>query len=193
MTTHDGIVRRRSAPVPRPACVDAVMSLVSRIPRGKFARHPDTTARVLSSRGAVELWPGQLDAAARTLESGAAAAGGQDERADCLGHLALAEALRGRLGRAATVAAQAAAAPASGEPRPPIPHLSPAALAALAWVHLERYELREALTRLKQADAALGVNPDKLLGAVAYLVAAGGALAEGRAAAPALAALSGAP
>ena len=35
---------------------------------------------------------------------------------------------------------------------------------------------------LKQVDAALGVSPDKLIGAVAYLVAAGGALAEGRAA-----------
>ena len=32
------------------------------------------------------------------------------------------------------------------------------------------------------ADAALGVSPDKLTGALTYLVAAGGALAEGRAA-----------
>ena len=62
---------------------------------------------------------------------------------------------------------------------------SPAALVALAWVHLEHYELREAHSRLKQADAALGVSPDKLIGAVAWLAAAYGALAEGRAAAAA--------
>jgi LuxR family maltose regulon positive regulatory protein len=49
-------------------------------------------------------------------------------------------------------------------------------------VHLEHYELREARDSLSQADAALGVSPDKLTGAVAYLVAARGSLAEGRAA-----------
>ena len=79
--------------------------LVSRVPGGKLARHPEIRARVLSGRGAVELWSGHLDEAARTLESGVAAAtasGGEDERADCLGHLALVEALRGRLRRAAT-------------------------------------------------------------------------------------------
>jgi LuxR family transcriptional regulator, maltose regulon positive regulatory protein len=159
--------------------------LASRIPGGKLARHPDIRARVLSGRGAVELWSGQLDAAARTLESGVTASDGQDERADCLGHLALVEALRGRLRRAATVAAQATAALPAGEQRPPVPHPGPAALVALAWVHLEHDELRQARSRLKQADAALGVTPDKLVGAVAYLVAAGGALTEGRAAAAA--------
>jgi LuxR family maltose regulon positive regulatory protein len=53
-------------------------------------------------------------------------------------------------------------------------------LVALARVHLARNELREARSCLKQADAALGASPDKLVGAAAYLVAAGGALAEGR-------------
>ena len=46
---------------------------------------------------------------------------------------------------------------------------------------MARNELREARTFLKQADAALGESPDKLIGAVAYVVAAAGALAEGRA------------
>ena len=115
----------------------------------------------------------------------AAAAGGQAERADCLGHLALVEALRGRLRRAAQLAAGAAAASAAGEPRPPVPHPGPAALVALAWVHLERHELPEAHSRLQQADAALSVTPDKLIGAVAWLAAAYGGLAEGRAAAAA--------
>ena len=83
---------------------EAAEALVSRVPGDKLTRHPDVRARVLSGRGAVELWSGHLDEAARTFESGVAAAtapGGEDERAGCLGHLALAEALRGRLCRAA--------------------------------------------------------------------------------------------
>ena len=69
-----------------------------------------------------------------------------------------------------------------GERRPPGQHPDAMPLVALAWVHLERNELPEARSFLKQADAALGESPDKLIGTVAYLVAAGGALAEGRAA-----------
>ena len=49
-------------------------------------------------------------------------------------------------------------------------------------MHLEHHELREARDRLGRADAALAVSPGKLTGAVAYLVAAGVSLAEGRAA-----------
>jgi len=161
--------------------------LVSMISPATLARHPDIKAHVLSGRGAAELWTGHLDEAARTLESAVAATapGAQDERAGCLGHLALVEALRGRLGHAAELAVQATAALTAGEPQPPVPHPVPAALVALAWVHLEHYELSEARSRLKQADAALSANPDKLIGAVAWLVAAGGGLAEGRAAAAA--------
>src|SRR4029077_17108381 len=65
--------------------------------------------------------------------------------------------------------------------RPPGQHPHPAPLVALAWVHLERNELHQARSALMQADAPLGASPDRLTGAVAYLVAAGGALAEGRA------------
>ncbi len=160
-------------------------AVISTVPGGNLARNRKIQAHVLSGRGAVELWSGHLDQAARTLDSGVAAAtasGGQDERADCLGHLALAEALRGRLCHAATIAAQATAALTAGEPRPPVPHIGPAALVALAWIHLEHNELREAHGRLKQADAALGVTPDKLTEAVAGLAAAYYSLARGRAA-----------
>ncbi len=74
--------------------------LVSRVPGGKLDRHPDIKARVLSGRGAVELWSGHLDEAARVLQAGMAARAAEvreDEPADCRGHLALVEALRGRL------------------------------------------------------------------------------------------------
>jgi LuxR family transcriptional regulator, maltose regulon positive regulatory protein len=142
-------------------------ALVSQVPDDQLARHPDIMARVLSGRGAVELWSGHFDQSARALQAGMAAqaaCASQDEAADCLGYLALAEALRGRLRRAANLAAQATAATA-GSPQPPARHPDPAALAALAWVHLERNELREAGSRLQQADAALGASPDTFIGA----------------------------
>jgi LuxR family transcriptional regulator, maltose regulon positive regulatory protein len=154
------------------------------VPDGRLAGRRDLARRVLSGRAAVELWSGQLDQAARLLEEGAAgaAAGGEteSEQAGWAGQLALAEALRGRLGRAAELAGQAGTV--AGGPRPAGPDPDPAPLLALAWVHLQRHELRETRGWIKQADAALGVSPDKLTGALAYLVAAGGALAEGRAA-----------
>jgi LuxR family transcriptional regulator, maltose regulon positive regulatory protein len=173
-------------------------TLLRLIPGGRLARHQAIRARLLAARGAVELWSGHLDRAAGLLASGvaiAAASGAEHERADGLGHLALAEAGRGRLGRAAELAAEAGPAAravpevpergalAAGEPRPPAGYPSPSALVALAWVHLERYELAEARSLLKEANAALGAGPDNLVGALACLVAAGCALAEGSAAA----------
>ena len=156
--------------------------MFSRVPAAKLARRPDLSRRVLSGRAAVELWSGQLDEAARLLEAGAAgaAADGENEQACWAGQLALVEALRGRLGRAVELAGQAAIV--ASEQRPPGSNPNAAPLVALAWVHLQRNELREARGWIKQADAALGVSPDKLTGTVAYLVAAAGALAEGRAA-----------
>ena len=181
--------RRTGAFMAAAAAAAEAEALISMVPGEKLTRHPDIRARVLSGHGAVEPWSGHLGEAARTFESGVAAvtaSGGADERAACLGHLALAEALRGRLSRAATAAAQTTVARTAGQPRPPVPHPHPAALVALAWVHLERNELREAHNRLKQADAALTANPDKLIGAVAPgLAAACGALAGPRAAAAA--------
>jgi LuxR family transcriptional regulator, maltose regulon positive regulatory protein len=158
--------------------------LLSRVPGGKLARHPDIRARVISGRGAVELWSGRLDEAARVFESGVAAAtasGREDDRAGFLGRLALAEALRGRLSQAAKLATRATGDPTADEQRPPCRHTNPAALLALAWVHLARNELRESRRHFRQADAALGVTSDMVIGTVAYLVAALGSLAEGRA------------
>ena len=79
------------------------------VPDAALARHTDLSRRVLSGRAAVELWSGQLDEAARLLEAAAAgaAAGGENEQAGWAGQLALVEALRGRLGRAAELAGQA--------------------------------------------------------------------------------------
>ena len=156
--------------------------LLGQIPDEKPARHRDIRGRVLSGRGAVELWSGHLDEAAGLLEAAAAtAASGRPEPADAVAYLALAEVWRGRLSRAAELADRATAALAADGDRRPGQGPHPAALVALAWVHLERNELRAARRCVKQADAALDRAPDRLIVAAAYLVAAGGALAEGRA------------
>ena len=155
--------------------------MLGKVPNGKLARHPDIRRRVLYGRGAVELWSGHLDEAARIFESGLAEAGSGDERerADWAGYLALAEALRGRLSRAAELASRATRS--ATQHRRPGRNPDPAPLVALARVHVQRNELRKTRSWIKQADAALGSSPDKLIGAMAYLVAADGALAEGRA------------
>ena len=156
--------------------------LLGQIPDEKPARHRDIRGRVLSGRGAVELWSGHLDEAVGLLEAAAAtAASGRPEPADAVAYLALAEVWRGRLSRAAELADRATAALAADGDRRPGQGPHPAALVALAWVHLERNELRAARRCVKQADAALDRAPDRLIVAAAYLVAAGGALAEGRA------------
>jgi LuxR family maltose regulon positive regulatory protein len=175
---------RSADPVAAAAAATRAEALLSQVPAELLVRHPEISVRVLAGRGAVELWSGHLDEAARAFQAGMAVqagSAGEDGQADCLGHLALAEALRGRLRRAAELAAQATA-PGNDTPRPLARNPHPAAQVALAWVHLQRNELREATSRLKQADTALDVGPDQLVGAVAYLVAACGALAEGRAA-----------
>jgi len=162
--------------------------MVDRVTRGKPARHPEIRPRVLFCRGAVELWSGHLAEAARVLGSGADAAavsGAEYERADCLGHLALVEALRGGQDRAVRLAAQAEGALPADVPLRSVQHPNAAALVALAWVRLERNEVREAHRWLKEADAALGVRPDKLVGAIACLAAARACVAEGHAGAAA--------
>ena len=159
-------------------------ALVSVIPGEMLARHPGIRVHRLVTRGVVELWSGHLDEAVRVLDAGEAAAsasGAEHEQAECLGYLALAEGLRGGLYRAAELAGQAAVPATVGEPHPRVERSNPAATVAMALVHLERNEMRETRSLLKQADAALVASPDKLIGTVAWLVAARAGLAEGRA------------
>ena len=149
-------------------------TLFEQLPPGLRSRHPEAQGHILYGRSAVEFWTGDLGAAAVGF-AGAAAAFPESgrERADCDGHLALIEALRGRLSRAAELAAAAINPPGESQARQP----APSAAVALALVHLERNELDASRGRLKQADAALRTDPDRLISAVACLVAARGALA----------------
>ena len=163
--------------------VDRAGALLRRLPADQVAQHPGIRAQVLAGRGLAELWSDHVDDAVASFAAGAAAACTPDsgyERADCLGYLALLKALRGRLGSATGLLAEAAAATesASGElaARP-----GPAAAVAAAAVHLQRAQLNQAHSQLKLADAALRDTPDRLVSAVAWLVAAQLRLAQGRA------------
>ena len=148
--------------------------LLELLPDDRLARHPGVHSEVLASRGTAELWAGDFDQAAGTLSAASAAsargaAGSSSERAGYLGQLALAEALRGQLTRAGTLADQALGDQPGG----------PAASVALAWVHLDRGELRQARTQLKRAGEAQRLRPDPLADVLAQVVAAREALAGG--------------
>ena len=164
------------------AAMDQAEKLVSTLPGDILTRHAEIHTTVLSARGVVQFWSGHLDEAAVSLDAGAAAAtvtGNMSEHTDCLGYLALLEALRGRLNRAAELAAGASLAGQDGtEMAGPT---CGAAEVALALVHLERNERHDARDRLKRADAALRTRPERLVGAAACLVVARYRLAEGRA------------
>jgi LuxR family transcriptional regulator, maltose regulon positive regulatory protein len=158
-------------------------TLLGEMTGNHLARHPEIHAQVLAGRGAVELWSGDFDEAAATLRSAiapASAPGDTYERSDCLGYLALVEAMRGRLSHVIELADQAAEA-AENRASGLAEFASPAATLALARMHLERNELRQAHGQLRLADGALRIAPDKLLGAIAYLIAARCQLAEGNA------------
>jgi LuxR family maltose regulon positive regulatory protein len=156
-------------------------ALLAELPACRVARHPEIQAQVQSGRGMVEFWSGDLDQATATFRAAIAAAvppGGMYERGECLGYLALIEALRGRLSHVVELAGLATAAAESGS-EGLAEFTSPAATVALAYVHLERNELRQAHGQLRLADSALRIAPDKLVGAIACLVAARCQLAEG--------------
>jgi len=139
------------------------------IPDRTLARHPEVRAQVLTGRGAAELWAGHLDNAASLLSAGADAAEGNRDEATAVGHRALVEAMRGRLGSAIELAT-AATAP-RGTPATPGGSVCATAEVALAWAQLERCQLDEARIGLSRAAKALRGVPDKLTSSLACLVA----------------------
>jgi LuxR family transcriptional regulator, maltose regulon positive regulatory protein len=149
-----------------------------------LARHPALRVQLLSGRGAVELWAGRFDAAAADFHAGVAACTKETgyDHADCLGYLALAEALQGQLSRAAGYADEVTGVIRSVS-ESVTEHITSAVSVAMASVHVQRGDMQEVHAQLKQAEAALGTCPDKLVSALACMVAAQRRLAEGRAAA----------
>jgi len=176
------LARRSGSLTAAAAAVGTAQPLIDAIPQDQHARHPWNQSKVVAGRGAVELWSGRFDDAAAIFTAGAVTAGmpraGYD-RADFLGHLALIEALQGRLARAEELATESAGR--RGEDTGPSPSPgSAAAEVALASVHVDRNELAPARRWQKRADEALHARPDKLLGVAARLVATRQSLAEGR-------------
>jgi LuxR family transcriptional regulator, maltose regulon positive regulatory protein len=157
--------------------------LMTELPAEMQARHPEVRAQVMAGRGVVEIWAGRLDAAAVLFADATAATTRETahERADCLGYLALVEALSGRLSSAVERAGEAADVMVSGGDDL-TEHIIPAANVALAWVCLQQGDIQEAHAQLKLAEAALRSCPDKLVSALACVVAAQRRLAVGQAA-----------
>ena len=151
---------RRCPPHRRPALAAAAAAaraeaMAGTVPKCEVARHPEIRARVLSGRGAVELWSGHLDEAA--LASSIRVWPPRPPRAGSMsgppasGVSRWWRSSRGRLRQAAKLAAQATAALTAREQQPPADHPDSAALVARAGAHLERTELREVRSRLTQA------------------------------------------
>ena len=164
------------------AAADSAELQTGTLPQDQLGRHPWNQAQVLAGRGAVELWSGRFDKAANVFASGVVTARTprlENERTDFLGHLALIEALRGRLGRAEELAAESASRPEEDTGRP-VSASGAAAEVALASVYVDRHELSPARRWQKRAEDALRARPDLLIGATACLVAARLGLAEGR-------------
>jgi LuxR family maltose regulon positive regulatory protein len=157
--------------------------VMTELPEEVRARHPEVRAQVMTDCGVVETWAGRLDAAAVRFADAAAvpAAETTHERSGCLGYLALVEALRGRLSRAVELAGEAAEALSSSGGGDLAEDVIPAASVALAWVCLQQGDAQEAHSQLKLAEAALRSRPDKLVSALACVVAAQRRLAGGQA------------
>jgi LuxR family transcriptional regulator, maltose regulon positive regulatory protein len=157
------------------ASVRQLEQLAETLPDETLARKPRLVVRIMAERGLLFLWAGQPDEAAAILGvRHPASAEHGPECANYHGHLALAEAFRGRLHAARHVIETTCSPGGAGGGG-----LSGVAEVALALIHLECNELRETRDALKRADAALRARPDRLAAAAACFVAARCRLAEG--------------
>jgi len=157
------------------ASVGQLEKLTGTLSDETLAQQPRLVVRMLAERGLLFLWAGQPDEAVAILGvRHPASAEHGPECANYHGHLALAEAVRGRLHAAGHVIETTCSPGDVGGAG-----LSGAAEVALALIHLERNELRETRDALKRADAALRARPDRLAAAAACFVDGRCRLAEG--------------
>ncbi|MEV4641442.1 LuxR C-terminal-related transcriptional regulator [Actinoplanes sp. NPDC049548] len=137
-----------------------------------LARRPELRMLTLSARGFAHSWLGAVDAAAICLAEVVATTAPRCRylAIDCLQHLALIEAYRGRLGHAEQLATEALdAADRCGleQARRPI-----VAHAALGWVAMERYSVDAAGRHLRAADPKRHPRDDGAAAAAFALVKA---------------------
>ncbi|MEU8240258.1 LuxR C-terminal-related transcriptional regulator [Actinoplanes missouriensis] len=125
-------------------------------PPERLARHPELRVLLKAAEGTALNNLGSVGPAVEALSDVAASIlpGCETIRIDCLGQLALAEAYRGRLGRAETAARQALElASEAGLDRAQRPGV---AEVALAWVALERYDIEATDRHLRLAQPLCG-------------------------------------
>ena len=150
--------------------VPAAECALAQAPPEQLARHPELRVLMLAAKGVAQSWLGAVDAATVTLTEATTvtAPGCEYTRIDCLQHLALLEAHRGRLGHAERLATESIDLTEryGGEPahKPIGGHL------ALAWVAMERYDVDAAGRHLRVADPRRHPYSDGLAAASFALV-----------------------
>jgi LuxR family maltose regulon positive regulatory protein len=141
----------------------AAETLLERVPADRLAAHPELAALLLAAKGTAQSWVGSIDSAVATLSEAAKAASGtgaENLRIDCLEHMALIEAYRGRLRRAAHLASQALILAEEGGP---VTGAQPAAAhVVLAWTATEQYDLDTAWRHLRSAEPLCERDPKAL-------------------------------
>lgn len=143
--------------------------------RPKVDSHPELCAMVRLSRGIATTRRGQLADAndvfgAAAAVATSAGAGAEPLLVESLGWLAVVGCLRGQLTRAESLATRAVDI-ADSVALPPAVRPSPARV-ALAWVCVERYDLRAGLEHLRLVDEAEPVHGDPVTGTLLALARA---------------------
>jgi LuxR family maltose regulon positive regulatory protein len=150
----DGFLARSAFDGPRLiAAAHTAQALLDQLPPEHLGRHPELRAFVLAATGTAQSWAGSVAAAAARLTEAATAAAGArcpSLRLDCLQHLALLDAYRGRLRHAADLVGQAVEVAArvdtAGRYR------TRTAEIVLAWVAAEHYDVEGGWRHLRAAE-----------------------------------------
>ncbi|QBR91478.1 LuxR C-terminal-related transcriptional regulator [Nocardioides euryhalodurans] len=129
--------------------------------RRRMEAHPELVALVLTARGIAAIRQGHLDEAEETFRAGSEAA--TEANADslvveCLGNLAVLACVAGDVARAEGLASRALRV--ADEAGIPVGDRSTAAQVALAWVDMERYELRSAAEHVRSAEQSVLILGD---------------------------------
>jgi LuxR family transcriptional regulator, maltose regulon positive regulatory protein len=141
--------------------------------RSRLAAHPEIAALVHTSKGVACVRAGSLREAADAFADGARSAteagGCAALEAECLGFLALLEAVMGRLTRADELANRAVKA--WGSAGVPAADRPPATQVALAWTRMEMYDIHAAVDHLRQGQRSRFFDLDPVARAWAAVVA----------------------
>ncbi|WP_255627020.1 LuxR C-terminal-related transcriptional regulator [Jidongwangia harbinensis] len=154
------------------SCSAAAEQALAHAPPGQLARHPELSVLLLAAKGRAQSRQGAIDAAAVTFTRAIAKADPDNQypRIECLEHLAVIEAHRGRLGHAERLAEEAIdiaeRCGLEAARRPVTAH------AALAWVAMERYDVDATGHHLRIAGQRRRSDADPLTTATIALVKA---------------------